>query len=165
MKPWTVLASVIMASLAVGCASTQTQPTCAAATDRSSSADGLDKLSNEQLARKMLELTGSGKLGQQIMASMADSLQRLPGMPSGFMEKFQANAHPDDLVNLLVPIYVRNYDHETMIAAVRFYQSDSGRSLISHLPDVTRESAAAGKGWGRALAQKTLKDMGLPPSP
>jgi hypothetical protein len=127
--------------------------------------DGLDKLSNEQLARKMLELTGSAKLAQQVMVSMGESLQKMPGMPNGFMAKLTANARPEDLINLLVPIYVRNYDRDTMIGAIHYYQSDAGKSLIAHLPEVTRESSAAGKGWGRALAEKTLRDMGVPTAP
>jgi hypothetical protein len=160
MKPSTLVFSVLVASAAVGCASTQPQAKCASQPEKAPGED-FDKMSNEQLARKMMELTGSAKLAQQVMASMGESLQKMPGMPAGFMAKLQANARSDDLINLLIPIYVRNYDRPTMIGAIRYYESDEGKALIAHLPDVTRESAAAGRGWGRELAQKTLRDMGI----
>ncbi len=158
MKEWSLVPVVLVAWMTIACASTQSQAPCPAAP----ADDALKQMSNEQLARKMLELTGSAKLGQQVMQSMGESLQKMPGMPSGFMAKLAANAKPDDLVNLLVPIYVRNYDRDTMIGAIHYYQTDAGRSLIAHLPDVTRESSAAGKEWGRQLAQRTLREMGIP---
>jgi hypothetical protein len=158
MKTWPPFVLVLFMWMATGCASTQSQAPCPAAP----ADEGLSKMSNEELARKMMELTGGAKLAQQVMQSMGETLQKMPGMPSGFMAKLVANAKPDDLINLLVPIYVRNYDRDTMIGAIRYYQSDVGKSLIKHLPDVTRESSVAGKGWGRELVEKTLKEMGSP---
>ena len=126
--------------------------------------DDLDKLTNEQLVVKLLVITGAGALGKQIVDSMAESMKKTPGIPPGFLQRFAANAHADDLVELIIPIYVRNYDAATMKAAIRFYQSEQGRILISKLPTVTKESSEAGREWGRKLAIRTLSEMGATPS-
>jgi hypothetical protein len=94
---------------------------------------------------------------------MAQNMSKLKGLPPGFMERLQANARPEELAALLIPIYVRNFDRETLIAAIQFYESRYGRVMVSHLPQATKESMEAGQQWGRTLAQKTLVDMGLTP--
>jgi hypothetical protein len=58
---------------------------------------------------------------------------------------------------------LKHYDHSTLLGALRFYESGSGRALISQLPAVTAESMTAGRTWGKAVATKTLSDMGLTP--
>jgi hypothetical protein len=151
---------------ATGCAPATGQAPCAptAAASAAPPADDLDAKSSEDLATELLDLTGAANLGKQIMDGMSDSMAKMPGLPPGFIDQFKKNAHPDELMKLIIPIYVKNYDRETMIAAIRFYQSKSGRTMIAALPTVTRESMEVGKVWGRDLAQKTLADMGIVPS-
>jgi hypothetical protein len=155
-----------------GCGSSQATPKCppvagAEASDASAGAPAgegdLAALSDEQLARKILELTGAADLGKQVIDGMSENLRKLPGLPPGFTDRLKQNARAEDLTELVVPIYVKNYDRETMIAAIRFYQSKHGQTLVAKLPQVTQESMDAGRIWGRALAEKTLKEMGLRP--
>jgi hypothetical protein len=61
-----------------------------------------------------------------------------------------------------VPIYVKNYDRKTLLAAIAFYASPQGHALVEKLPIVTSESMEAGKMWGQELARKTLREMGIP---
>jgi hypothetical protein len=139
-------------------------PPAPAATTAAAPADDLDTLTNEQLVRKLLAVTGAGALGKQIMDTMAETMKKSPGMPPGFIERFAANAHPEDLTALIIPIYLRNYDAPTMKAAIRFYQSEQGQILVSKLPVVTKECGEAGREWGRKLAIRTLSEMGVAPS-
>jgi hypothetical protein len=145
-------------------ASPSAAPPAPAATTAAAPADDLDTLTNEELVRKLLAVTGAGALGKQIIDSMADTMKKNPGMPHGFMERFAANAHPDDLTALIIPIYLRNYDAATMKAAIRFYQSEQGQVLVSKLPTVTKECGEAGREWGRKLAIRTLSEMGVTPN-
>jgi hypothetical protein len=166
--------------LGLGCASSGTPavtcaPTGAAGATGTASApvsattappgDDLTALTSEQLATKLLELTGAATLGKQVLDGMAQNMSKMRGLPPGFMERLQANARPEELGALLVPIYVRNFDRDTLVAAIGFYESSHGRTMVAHLPQATKESMEAGQQWGRALAQKTLADMGLAPPP
>jgi hypothetical protein len=168
----------IAGAAGLGCASSGTPPvTCApagaAGTPSASSAasataapgEDLTALTSEQLATKLLELTGAATLGKQVLDGMALNMSKMRGLPPGFMERLQANAKPEELGALLVPIYVRNFDRDTLVAAIEFYESPHGRAMVAHLPQATKESMEAGQQWGRTLAQKTLADMGLAPPP
>lgn len=156
--------SLMIAVGGTGCASAAPPAPCApAATAAGSAPDDLDKLTDEQLARRLMELTGAANLGKQVGTAMAEQMKKLPGMPPGFMDRFLANLHPDDLTALLVPVYVKELDHETLLAVVRFYETKPGRMLAAKLPVLTQESMEVGKEWGRSLAKKTLEEMGIAP--
>jgi len=121
--------------------------------------DGLEKLSSEQLTRKLLEVTGAANLGKQVADGMMESFRKMSSLPPGFIDRFKQNLQPDSLVELIVPIYMKHLDRETIIAAIRFYQSAPVQRIVKTLPAVTAESMEAGKAWGAELARKTLKDL------
>jgi hypothetical protein len=124
--------------------------------------DGLDAMTDEQLVRKLLEATGAATLGKQVGDSMLDTFKKMPNLPPGFLEKFKENLNAEDLIELIVPIYRKHYEHKTLIAAIRFYQSDAGRAIVKTLPAITAESMEVGKLWGTSLAKKTLRQLGKP---
>ncbi len=118
-------------------------------------------MTSEQLVNKLLELTGATKLGKQMLDQMATDMGKMRGLPPGFIERAKANAHPEDLTALIVPIYVREVDHDTLLAAVRFYETKEGQALIAKLPALTKASMEAGRQWGAQIARKTLAEMGV----
>lgn len=155
-------AVVLLISAAAGCASSAPPAPCApVAAANSTSTDDLERQTSEQLARRLLELTGAGKLAKQMAASLAESMKKMPGLPAGFVDRFTANLHAEELTELIVPLYVKELDHDTMMAVVRFYETPAGKLLIGKLPVLTQESADAGKEWGRSIAKKTLAEMGI----
>lgn len=159
------LAAACFGFLAVGCGGSAPPLKEPATTSTSASAapdDGLDALTDEQLVRKLLEVTGAAALGKQVGDSMIDTFQKMPNLPPGFLDRFKQNMHVEELTELIVPIYVKHYDHQTLVAAIRFYRSDAGHKLVEQLPIVTAESMEAGKKWGANLAKKTLRDLGQP---
>jgi hypothetical protein len=129
--------------------------------------EGLARLSTEDLVRKVLELTGASRLGKQVAEGMVDNLHKMPNLPPGFLDRFQDNIHTGELTDLMVPIYLKHYDRETLLAAIAFYESDHGKALIKELPAVTAESMEIGRTWGTSIANRTLHDLGLtaPPKP
>lgn len=154
----------------VGCAAASPQPAAVSPGTISNAApaapdhgdhgdDGLAKLSSEQLARKLLEVTGAAELGKQVADGMIESFRKMPSLPPGFVDRFKQNVQADSLVELIVPIYMKHLDRETIIAAIRFYASAPGQRIVKTLPAVTAESMEAGKAWGSELARKTLKDL------
>jgi hypothetical protein len=168
-----VLALMAFAAGGFGCATapppasacpTAPATSVANATGGDAPAEDLTPLTNEQLATKLLELTGATHLGKQVMDGMAENFTKFPGLPPGFLDKFRENAHPEELTALLVPIYVKSFDRDTLIAAIRFYESRYGRLMVAALPGATKASMEVGQTWGRKMAEKTLSDMGIQPA-
>jgi hypothetical protein len=148
----------------VGCAAASPQTTAVSPGTISNAAptspdDGLEKLTSEQLTRKLLEVTGAANLGKQVADGMMESFRKMSSLPPGFIDRFKQNLKPEAFVELIVPIYMRHLDRETIIAAIRFYRSAPGQRIVSTLPAVTAESMEAGKTWGAELARKTLEDL------
>jgi uncharacterized protein len=162
MRTW-MPGVIAIAVSTLACASSPSGAPCApAAASAQPTGDDLAGLTNEQLARKLLSLTGAENLGKQVLDGMAENLRKMPGLAPGFMDRFMANAKPEDLLALIVPIYVKNFDRETLGAAIHFYESKQGRALVAQQPIATKESMDAGRIWGRNLAEKTLAEMGNP---
>lgn len=161
---WLCVSVAVAAASAVGCAGAPApgaaapSAACVAPTD-----EALNKLSNEDLVRRMLLATNANTMGKQVMNGMLESLRKMPNLPDGFIDRFKQNVDPNKLTEMLVPIYLKHYDHQTLIAAVQFYESESGKAMVGQLPAVTAEGMEAGQAWGKSLAQKTLADMGLTP--
>jgi hypothetical protein len=123
----------------------------------------LAQMTDEQVVRRVLDLTGASRLGKQVADGMLANLRKMPDLPPAFVDRFQSNIHADELVDLLVPIYLKHYDRQTLLATIAFYESDGGRALVKELPAVTAESMEVGRTWGTALAKKTLSDLGINP--
>lgn len=119
-------------------------------------------MTDEALVRKLLETTSASSMGKQIADSMLDTFRKMPNLPSRFLDRFKQNLKPDSLIEIVVPIYLKHYDHDTIVAAIRFYRTPAGRNLLGQMPTVTAETMAAGKAWGEELAKKTLKDLESP---
>lgn len=122
--------------------------------------DDLDNLSDEELARRLLTVTGAETLAQEVMDGMVAEFKKHPELPPEFIERFRKEADVQQLMDLIVGIYLKHFDRPTMLAAIRFYSSEHGRTLVSKMPAVTTDSMAAGAKWGRELAEKIAHDMG-----
>ncbi len=112
-----------------------------------------DDAKKEKLARELMVLTGAGDLGKQVIEGMTAQLGSNKEMKP-FLDKFVELADTDELVNLVIPLYVKAYDQETLEAAIEFYKSEAGRKLIAATPMLTQESMVIGQKWGMELAQK-----------
>lgn len=116
--------------------------------------------SRAQRIEELLELTGSGDIGVQVMHGMIASMkQSLPQVPEEWWEAFMARTDPDDLNRMVVPIYERHFTDQEIDAMIDFYRSPLGRSIISKMPVVVQESMAVGQTWGRRLAEEVLRDL------
>lgn len=113
----------------------------------------------EQKVRKLMELTGSGSLGKQVLDAMCDQFDKLPNLPEGFVAKFKELAKGEDIVERVVPIYVKHLDEASVDAAIAFYQTEGGRKLLKAQPAIMKESMEVGQKWGQELAEKALKTL------
>lgn len=121
--------------------------------------DGLDQLSDEALARKLLEVTGAARTGKLLLDDILETLGKMQGLPAVLIERLKQNARADDLIDLLVPVYLKHYERPLMIAAIRFYDSEPGRALIALEPALLADAGEVGGSWGKAFAEKTLREL------
>lgn len=112
--------------------------------------------------RKILELTGSGKLGVQIIQNIFTSYKTsFPNVDTTFWDELMKEVHPDDLVNMVIPIYDQNFSEEEINGMLAFYSSPVGQKVLSKLPVILNESMQAGKAWGEELSKKVIKRLQL----
>ncbi len=107
---------------------------------------------------RLLQLSGSAKLAQQMIDAMIPSFQKmLPGAPAGFWDEFQKQVDPQELVEMIVPIYKQHLTHDDVRGALAFYESPAGQHLVASQPAILRDSMAAGQQWGQKLAQRAME--------
>ena len=113
----------------------------------------------EKKVRKLLEVTGAAATGKQVLDSMMDQFAKLPDLPPGFVDKFKEIADGKQRFDLIVPIYLKHLDEETIDAGIAYYESPAGKKFLKAQPAIVQESMAAGQKWGGELAQKALKAL------
>ena len=113
---------------------------------------------SEESIRALMNSTGMGQLGVQMIGQMIPELKKMaPDAPEKFWQDFMAEVNPDELVDLIIPVYRKHLTEEDIIALNEFYQSDVGKKLIARQPAIMQESMLAGQQWGQVLAQRVLQ--------
>ena len=110
--------------------------------------------------KHLLVLTGSDKLGMQIIANMSQQYRAMfPSVPEKFWDAFVNEITGEDLVNLVVPVYVKHYTHEEIKGLIVFYETPLGKKVIQVTPAVMQESMALGQIWGKEIAERIRERM------
>jgi uncharacterized protein len=110
--------------------------------------------------RRLLELSGSAKLAQQMIAALLPSLRQMaPEAPSEFWDEFAKQVDPQELVERIVPIYKQHLTHDDVRGAIAFYESPAGQHLVANLPAIVQDSMAVGQEWGQQLAQRAMEKV------
>lgn len=113
----------------------------------------------EQKVRKLLELTGAAKLGQQTLDAMMAEFSVMPGLPPGFIEEVRALAKAESLVDLIVPVYLENLQEADIDAAIAFYSSPAGQRMAAALPTINQQSMIVGQQWGAQIAEQAMRNL------
>jgi hypothetical protein len=110
--------------------------------------------------RHLLVMTGSGAIGAQVLTQVLGSMkQAMPNVPEKFWTDFQAQVKPDELIEMIVPVYDKNLSHEDVKTLIQFYDSPTGKRFVAALPAITAESMQVGGEWGRALGQRVVQQL------
>ena len=108
--------------------------------------------------RRLLALTGSANVGKQVALQLMAQLREVaPEVPEAFWQEFAEGVDVGELVELVIPVYDRNFTHEDIRELIRFYESPIGRKVSATLPAVARESMEAGQAWGREIAVRARR--------
>lgn len=116
--------------------------------------------SKEKDIKRLLELTGSGDLGMQVLDKMISSFsEAYPNVPAAFWKEFQNEISPDALENMVIPIYAKYYNEKEIKELIAFYESPIGKKVLKTTPLVMDESMNAGRKWGESLGEKIALKM------
>lgn len=110
--------------------------------------------------RKLLEVTGSAKMGLTIIHRMLDlSKERYPDVDPKVWQEFEQELKPEELVALVIPIYAKYYTDADITDLLTFYSTPVGQKMIRTMPSVLQEAMTAGQEWGKQLAEKAIKQL------
>ena len=141
----------------------------AAKPDASSSPRSMDPAKEADI-RKLMDLTGANRLGEQLMAAgmeqfRASVLDSQPGNPrakqfvEAFVTGFQKRFDAKSLSETEIPIYDKYLTAEDLKGLLEYYSSPLGRRMLKVLPEIAQESQAAGFSLGQKAAQQTMEDL------
>jgi len=129
-----------------------TQPSAAAM-------QGIDPAKAAEI-RKMLALTGTVKLMNQMFDQMLDSFKmQNSGASTDFWNRFQKEINTQELVDKMVPLYDKYYTLDDLKAVNAFYESPAGQRVLASTPQIMRESMQIGQEWGRSVATRLMDEL------
>ncbi|HEU5052900.1 MAG TPA: DUF2059 domain-containing protein, partial [Hanamia sp.] len=74
--------------------------------------------------RELLEITGSAKLGIQMINSLINTFeQQNPDVPAEFWNGFKKEVNTSDLINIIIPIYTKYYSDDDILQLIQFYKT------------------------------------------
>lgn len=118
------------------------------------------QISKADNIRKLLELTGSGKMGKQIGESLiAKFRETYTEVPSIVWDDFLKEMSSDKLIEMVVPIYEKYFTDEDINQMISFYGSPLGKKLIATMPPLMQECIQAGQNWGKECMEKTINKL------
>lgn len=124
---------------------------------------GVDTPSEEEAranVRKLLFLMGSDKLAMQVMEQMIGQFKTLlPDIPASFWGEFMKEVDPKELIEIQVPVYLKNLSPADVQELIRFYESPVGQRYSAVMPVITQESMAVGQKWGALMGERIMKRL------
>jgi hypothetical protein len=124
----------------------------------------------EARIRELMELTGAKNLGQELieagMEQFRNSVQdSQPDNPhakqfvDAFVARFQKHFDSSSLTDRIIPIYDKYLTDDDLKGLINYYHSPLGQRMLKSLPELTRESQAAGFAMGQKAAQDTMEEL------
>lgn len=111
-------------------------------------------------AKKLLEITGSAKLGIQMMNNLITTYkQTIPEVPSEFWDNFLKESKPEDLINMMIPVYLKYYTENEILKLIEFYGTPLGKKVIEVTPLISQDSYTIGTEWGTKIAENVIKKL------
>ena len=108
---------------------------------------------------------GAAKLVMREMQDTMASMRKTETtIPAEFWTAFSKKIKPEELVDLIVPIYDKHFSKEDIEGLIAFYQTPLGQKTLAALPAIERESSAAGEKWGAAKAEEVIREMDKHPA-
>lgn len=115
------------------------------------------KPASQENIRKLMEITGAGEMGIQMMNQMLPALkQMIPDAPEEFWTDVMAEVDGNQIIELVIPVYQKYLSEEDVTAINAFYNTPAGKNLIQVQPAILQESMMLGQEWGQGIAEKVI---------
>jgi hypothetical protein len=116
--------------------------------------------SKEEKVRQLLVIMRTGDIGVQIVDQMIDAFkENMPDAPEAFWTGFRAKVKPNELIEMLVPLYMKHLETSDVDELIRFYSSPAGQHFLDKQPVMMKESMAVGQEWGQRLAREAYEEL------
>lgn len=110
--------------------------------------------------RKLIAITGGENLGKQMMEQMIDNFKQAnTDIPAEFWTEFLNESDMNSLTEATIPVYDKYLSQDEVKEIIKFYETPTGKKLISVLPQIMQETYAAGIEWGNNVGQKVVDKL------
>jgi len=110
---------------------------------------------SDESVQELMDVTGAGKMAVQFMDQMMPAMkQMMPDAPEGFWTEFRKGINPDELENMVIPVYQKHLTQKDVNDQIAFFKSEAGQKMISVQPQIMQESMMIGQQWGMELAER-----------
>lgn len=109
---------------------------------------------------QLMTAMGAAKIGTQIMTTIIQQYKTMaPGADASFWDEYEKEVKFDELVEMIVPIYDKNFTDDDILQLLAFYQSPIGRKTIEKMPGIYQESFQIGMEWGKKVSEKVMERL------
>ncbi len=114
----------------------------------------------EKAARELMIVSKSADMGIQMIDQLIEmQKQQHPSVGDEVWSSIRSEFNSDELINILVPIYVKNFTLAEMNEIIAFYKSPIGQKVIDKMPAVMQEAMLAGQQWGVTVLNKMTERL------
>jgi uncharacterized protein len=107
--------------------------------------------------KELMDKTGTGEMAVQAMNQMLPMIKKMvPDAPEAFWAEFQKELNPNELVEMIIPIYQKHFSQEDIDAVNAFYETKAGQNFIQSQPLIMQESMIVGQAWSQGIVQKVM---------
>jgi hypothetical protein len=110
--------------------------------------------------QQFMEVTGSAKLGMQVLTNVVAAYKNIyPEAGNEFWDEFIKEVDPQAMVNLVIPVYERNFSDEDIVQLIAFYKTPLGKKVVEKMPAIMQESMQIGAAWGKQMSEKVMEKL------
>lgn len=112
---------------------------------------------SKQSVKTLMERTGAGNMGVQMMNQMLPVLKTMiPNAPEQFWIDVMAEMNANQIIELVIPVYQKYLTEQDIKEINNFYNTAAGKKLISVQPAIMQESMMLGQQWGEETARNII---------
>lgn len=116
--------------------------------------------SKQEKIKELLTMSKQANIGIQLINQFVGQFKKTyPTVPEKMWTDFLKEINPEDMINLVVPIYDKYYTESDIDEMLKFYKSPVGLKMTANIQNVFLESQEAGRKWGREIAERILKKL------
>jgi len=123
-----------------------------------SSTSALAEKASKESIKLLMERTGTGNLGMQMMNQMIPALKKtIPDAPEKFWADILKEIDANQIIEMVIPVYQKYFSAQDILELNSFYNTAVGKKLIKVQPAIMQESMAMGQQWGQEVAHNVIQ--------